>query len=71
MELVLLMADLQYHVLDSTKQRIILGIYNEPMKMQEAIVDFKEKNYDSICTFWSEEFQVNVMDEIDIKDLIP
>ena len=41
------------------------------MEQQQAMKEFSEIHRNCVVTYWSEEFQLNTMDEIDIRDLIP
>lgn len=71
MELVLLCVDIRHEMIGSITNRFILGVYHDPMVMQQVMSDFKEKNYDLVCTFWSRSFTLDRKEEIDIRYLIP
>lgn len=43
MDLVLLCVDIRHEMIGSITNRFILGVYHDPMVMQQVMSDFKEK----------------------------
>ena len=68
MELVLLSAKVSYLCFD---YNVIVGIFSDVMEQQRVMKEFSEIHKNCVVTYWSEEFKLNELNEIDIKDLIP
>lgn len=67
MKLILAIATVRHELFEYSA---VLGIYDDTVQ-NNYLKDFSDQHKDCLVKFHLQEFELNVMDEIDIRDLIP